>query len=62
MMPQDEETPPSAQKACYAWCEGAMSQAHASVSLFHVQPRSSAYLSPPSGGRRTAAIASKQPR
>jgi hypothetical protein len=38
---KDEESPPSAGKACYAWCEGAYSQAHSAVSLFHVQPRSS---------------------
>lgn len=38
LTPADEETGPSAGKACYAWCEGSMSQAHASVSLFHVRP------------------------
>ena len=35
--PQDENSPPTAAKACYAWCEGAMSQAHSGVSLFHMQ-------------------------
>ena len=38
VVPEDENTPPTGRKACYAWCEGAMSQAHAAVSLFHVRP------------------------
>ena len=45
LVPQDEDTGPSAKKACYMWCEGAMSQALSSVSLFHVQPKASAYES-----------------
>ena len=32
----DEDSPPTAGKACWAWCDGALSQIHASVSLLHV--------------------------
>ena len=35
---QDEESPPTAAKACYLWCAGALSQSHANVSIFHVRP------------------------
>ena len=35
--PEDEErNQPTSKLACYAWCEGAMTQANSAVSLFHV--------------------------
>lgn len=32
----DESSPPSAAKACWAWCDGTLSQVHAGASIFHV--------------------------
>uniref|UniRef100_A0A7S3ETB4 Uncharacterized protein n=1 Tax=Haptolina ericina TaxID=156174 RepID=A0A7S3ETB4_9EUKA len=34
---EDEESAPTEAKACWAWCNGTMSQAHAHASLFHVR-------------------------
>ena len=34
---EEEEGPPSVAKACWAWCNGTMSQSHASTSLFEVR-------------------------
>ena len=40
----DETSQPTAAKACWAWCEGALSQTHARVSLFHVHDAAPAVL------------------
>ena len=51
--PQDEESPPSASKACYMWCAGALSQSHAPASLFHTRLRGTPWTA---GHRPTNAV------
>ena len=40
----DEQSRPTAAKACWAWCDGALSETHALVSLLHVHDAAPAVL------------------
>jgi len=45
LTPADEESQPTAKKACYAWCDGAMTQAASAASLLQVALTPAAALS-----------------
>lgn len=50
LTPEDEESQPTAKKACYAWCDGAMTQAASAASLLQLALTPSTVLSSKQSG------------